>query len=641
MKYFITAKLLSQDTNRFPHTIFRWRGADGSEIIAHNQRTHYQGDYTPAQVYDAAYTNDQKDAVDTTFGMFGYGDGGGGCTYRMVENSLRLQSFPGLPKTRMGHPDEFFKKAEAAADKLPVYNDELYYENHRGTYTSQAFIKKGNRRGEFLLSRTEMVSVFAGGYDMEKMGGLWKLLLKNQFHDILPGTSIHEAIEDCRPDYATLQSEGGALKAAAFRSLNDRINTPSDGVVVWNLTGQPVAAPATAEITSDVGFDGIPSRVYDKDGKKHIEFIADVPAIGYRFIPFAKQTKELPVVTAEKTRLENEKLRVELDENGILTSVYDKVNSRETLAGKGNALTVFIDKCVHETAWNLELNYNKKTWPLDKADSIEVIEQSELRGVIRIVRSFNRSTITQDIILNAGSGRVDFDTTVDWQERDKVLKAAFDVNVLNTMASFEIAHGAIKRPTHRNNSYDAAKFEQCAHKWADLSEGDYGVSILNDCKYGYDIKDSTMRITLMRAPTCPDRLGDLGVNTFVYSFYPHSGAWQCAATVEEALALNVPLEAFAVEAHQGDLPESLSYVSCDRDDIVIDAVKQAQDGRGIIVRLYEAKERRGNATVTARLPFTKVVECNLMEEDERDVTSSDGSFTFGIRPFEVKTFRLI
>lgn len=642
MKYFITAKLSSQDTNRFPHTIFRWRGSDGSEVIAHNQRTHYQGEYTPKQIYDAAYTNDQKDVADTSFSMYGYGDGGGGCTYKMVENGIRLQNFPGLPKTKMGHPDEFFEKAAEAADRLPVYNDELYYENHRGTYTSQAFVKKGNRRGELLMARVEMASIFSGTvYDMEKVEELWKLLLKNQFHDILPGTSIHEATEDCRPDYERLLGEGGALRDAALSSINETIGVPSDGVVVWNLTSRPIKSPASAKVSSaDASFDGIPSVVYNEGGETRISFIAEVPAMGYKFIPFSKKASGMPLVTASKRLLENEILRVGLDENGLLTSVYDKENGRETLSGKGNALTVFIDKCVHETAWNLELNYNKKSWALDKAESVEVLEQSELRGVIRVVRSFNKSKITQDIVLYAGGRRVDFETVVDWGERDKVLKAAFEVNVLNTMASFEIAHGAIKRPTHRNNSYDAAKFEQCAHKWADISEGDYGVSILNDCKYGYDIKDSTMRITLMRAPTCPDRLGDLGVNSFVYSFYPHAGSWQCAGTVEEAAALNVPPQAFEVAKNEGALPQTMSFISCDRDDIVIDAVKQAQDGRGIILRLYEAKQRRGKATITSKLQFSNVTECNLMEEDERAVPSERGSFSFEIKPFEVKTFRL-
>lgn len=642
MKYFITAKLRSQDTNRFPHTLFRWKGADGSEILAYNQRSHYQGNYSAGQLCETAYENEQRDAANgKTFGMFGYGDGGGGCTYYMVESALRLQHFPGLPSSHMGHPSAFFDEVAKDADKLPVWNDELYYENHRGTYTSQAFIKKNNRQGEFLLSRIEMASLFSGkGYDRAQLDALWKLLLKNQFHDILPGTSIHEAIEDCRPDYARLQKGGRALLTEALAAANAQIRTDRDGVTVWNLTSFAQCAPVCVQVKAATGVQGCAGHCYTEDGKTFLRFVAkDVPPMGYRFYPFAQPTEEA-AVTATKRLLENSRLKVTLTEDGELASVYDKVHHREVLAGTGNALTVFLDKCIHETAWNLEKNYVKKSWRLDKADSVEVIEANAVRGVVRVKRSFHNSTLTQDIVLYNDSERVDFETTVDWQERDKVLKAAFPVNVLNTHASFEIAHGAIQRPTHRNNSYDAAKFEQCAHKWADLSEGDYGVSLLNDCKYGYDIEDNRMRITLMRAPTCPDTKGDLGISTFTYSLYPHAGTWQDADTVREALALNVPLVGSALEKQDGAWPDARSFVGTDRKDIVVDAVKKAQDGDGIILRLYESEQKRGEVTVTVDLPFTGVTECNLMEENEQAVPCENGTFRFTVHPFEVKTFRL-
>ncbi|MCQ2463505.1 MAG: hypothetical protein MJ177_08920, partial [Clostridia bacterium] len=544
MKYFITSKLRNQDTNRFPHTVFRWRGTDGSEIIAYNQRSHYQGEYDAAQVCATAYTNDQKAEVNTTFGMFGYGDGGGGCTYRMLERAKRLEAFPGLPTSKMGHPQEFFAEAEKSRDELPVYCDELYYENHRGTYTSQAFIKKNNRRGEFLLTRTEIAGVInkicAGNeFDRDKIEKLWKALLKNQFHDILPGTSIHEAIEDCRAEQTALLEEGREMFSDILGSIAKNIKTDG-GILVWNLLPHAVTAPVKC------GGNELIAR--------------DIPAMGYKVISENEANAVYPPVKAEKGLLENENLKVIFDEDGIIKSVYDKRNNREVLDGEGNLITVFIDKCIHETAWNLEQNYVKKQWELRKAESIEAFCDG-LKGVVRIVRKFNKSTVKQDIILYTGSDRVDFVTEVDWQERDKMMKAAFDLNVSNTYATFESAYGAIKRPTHRNSPFDAARFEQCAHKWADLSEGDYGVSILNDCKYGYDVLGSKMRITMMRAPTCPDRKGDLGINTFTYSLYPHAGTWQSADTVKRALELNVPLEAYEAAANDGCLPDSLSLIS--------------------------------------------------------------------------------
>lgn len=638
MKYFITSKLLNQDTNRFPHALFRWRGADGSEILASNQRTHYQGEYDAHQVYDAAYNNDCKEVHKTSFSMFGYGDGGGGSTYRMLENAKRLKHFPGLPEAEMGHPQEFFASVEPIRDELPVYNDELYYENHRGTYSSQAFIKKGNRKNEFLLSKAEVAGVFAGGYDKDEAERLWKVLLKNQFHDILPGTSIHEAMEDCRPDFAMLKKDGTALLNKFLEALNAKIHVAEDGIIVWNLLSHKVTGPVTVKTDKNVN---APMREFTVEGERYIEFIAeDVPSMGFKVIPFGEK-KNTPAVKCEKGVMENEYIKVEYDENGILTSVYDKKNSRETLSGRGNEISVFIDKCIHETAWNLEQNYVKKQWILEKAESVEIIESNSVRAVVRTVRKFNKSTIMQDMILYAGSGKVDFDTTVDWQERDKIMKAAFDVDVMNTQAAFESAHGAIERPTHRNNPFDAARFEQCAHKWADLSEGDYGVSILNDCKYGYDILGSKMRITMMRAPTCPDRKGDLGINTFVYSFYPHAGTWQTGGTVNAAFELNFPLIGFEAEKHGGELENGTSFVSVSHDDFVIDAIKQAQDGNGIIVRGYESCRFRGERTITLDLPFTKVVECNLMEEDETEIIPDGNSFTIKVRPFEVRTFRII
>ncbi len=637
MKYFITSKLRNQDTNRFPHTLFKWKGHDGSEILAFNQRTHYQGDYDPAYLVESADKCDLKGTMKTAFGMFGYGDGGGGSTYRMLENAKRLKSFPGLPSARMGHPNEFFAKAEEIRDELPVYNDELYYENHRGTYTSQGFIKKGNRKNEFRLSRIEMAGTFGKGYDKERLHTLWLMLLKNQFHDILPGTSIHEAMEDCRPDFAHLEKEGNAMLEEGLKGIAAKVDIKSDGVIVWNLLSHKVSGPVTIKGNKTVGEN---CRTYTADGVDYTQFIAtDVPPMGYKFYPFAR-AKACDTLTIGNGIIENNILKVEYNENGILTSIYDKENNRETLNGKGNVISVFIDKCVHETAWNLEQNYEKKKWILEKADSVEVIECSSVRAVLKVVRKFNKSTITQNIILYAGSRQLVFETHVDWQERDKVMKAAFDVNVLNTEATFEAAHGAIKRPTHRNSPFDAARFEQCAHKWADLSEGDYGVSILNDCKYGYDILDSRMRITLLRAPTCPDPKGDLGEHTFTYSYYPHSGTWQTGGTVQQAFALNLPLCATEVSENKGELPAEYSFISCDNDDIVIDAVKQAQDGKGTIIRLYQSRRVRGERTLTVNLPFTKVYECNLMEDENKEYPFDGNKITFNTTPFEVKTFRL-
>ncbi len=263
-----------------------------------------------------------------------------------------------------------------------------------------------------------------------------------------------------------------------------------------------------------------------------------------------------------------------------------------------------------------------------------------LRGVIRVVRKFNKSTITQDIILEKDKPTIDFDTTVDWYEREKVLKAAFPVDIRSRSASCEVAHGAAEYPTHYNTCYDLAKFEFCAHKWADLSEGGYGASIINDCKYGYNVHDNVMKITLMRGPIVPDPKGDLGVNTFRYSFYPHKGTWRDADTVKLGFQENIRLEGEFAGANGGD-STGHSYAHIDGESVILDALKPAQDGRGVIVRMYEAETRHCTVSASFDLDYSKVVECNLMECDEAEIPCENGTFTFSMKPHEVKTFRLV
>ena len=429
-------------------------------------------------------------------------------------------------------------------------------------------------------------------------------------------------------------------------NINSFVDVKKSGILVWNFLPFEVSAPVTVELTKEAhifgGLDGIPQHIYNKDGRIYLSFIAkEVPAMGYKLFPITDSCATLPIVVAKDNLLENEKLRVCLDSNGLITSVYDKVNNREVLSGEGNLLSIYQDKCVHETAWNLELNYQKKGWDIRKAVSVKAVEENELRGVIEIVRRFNKSTITQNVILYAGSDRIDFETDVDWHERDKVLKAAFPVDILTNEASFEIAHGAIKRPNHWNRPHDMAMYEQCAHKWADLSEGDYGVSLLNDCKYGYDVKGNVMRLTLLRAPTCPDRTGDDGFHSFTYSLYPHKNTWQTGKTSQKARELNCPLVPFKVKAHAGHLTDRLSFISSNSENISVEALKKAQNGKGYILRVAETNQSRAMVNLKFAFPIAKVVECNLMEEDETEIPVINDSFSFRLKPYQVKTFRLL
>ena len=616
MKYFVTTKLAGNDTNAFPHSLFRWRGPSGHEVLSYFQKTHYQGDYIPSYVKETWDVNVQRGIVDTSFGMYGYGDGGSGGTTTMIDSGYAVRQMPGIPKSRMGRVDEFFPAIEGKYDELPVYRDELYYENHRGTFTTQGFVKKNNRQGEFLLRNIELMTLLSGAdYDAEELERVWKLLLINQFHDIMPGTSIPQVYENCRLEYAQMHSAGEALLAKAMDKINAGLGLEKDSYVVWN-------------------FDG-----HNHSGMTAEGFYADnVPAFGYKVFP-VDALPEVKPVCVSKNLLENDLLKVVLDDNGEITSIYDKKNDREVLEGTGNRLTIYQDKAVHETAWNLEANHVKKFWHLTKPESVQVIVDDK-QGIIEVVRKFNLSTVKQRIVLAPNADYIDFQTEVDWQETLKMLKVEFPVTVIAREATYEIAHGTNTRPTHTNTTFDAAKFEVCGHKFADLSEGMYGVSLINDCKYGYDIHDNRMRMTLLRSATCPDQTADKGSHSFSYRLYPHAGSWQESRLLEHAFSLNNPMRVYKLAANGNAGQTEKQYINISRKGVVLDAYKAAQDGDGIILRVYEALSSRGKVEITLPAAFNSVTECNLMEVDEQVVANGGSSFSFDIKPNEVRTFRI-
>ena len=624
MKYFVTAKLNWNDTNRFPYTLFNWRGTDGSEIVGYCQRTPYGDEYDVGRIKSAWSTNENKGVTETMLGMYGYSDGGGGPTYGMVENGRRISKIPGLPASRLGHVSEFFAKAEAHREELPVWDGELYFENHRGTYTSQGFIKKNNRRGEYLLTRAEaagVISAFLNGKDLSGLGldsalvEPWQLLLINQFHDILPGTSIPEAMAVTKEEQEKMLELGSARYNELISDIAEKL---PEGVACINMLSVPVTAAVTAP-----------------DGT---EFVAeDLPPMGYRVYTELTPAKAVKV---ENGLLENEYIRAKINEKGQLISLIEKTTGREALSNPANVLTVYADKPIHESAWNMEANYVKKAWPLE-VTGIE-FKNVGAKGVARVNYKFHNSTFTQDITLAPGAKRLDFVTEAEWNETEKTLRADFPVSVLSPFATFDIAHGAATRPTHRNTTWDITRFEVSAHKWADMSEGDFGVAILNDCKYGYSALGNTIGITLLRSPNCPDPWADKGHHSFTYSIYPHKGGWQEGNVSAEAFSLNLPPVVVASKEN-GTLPKEFSFINFgNRANIQLDCLKPAQDGNGIILRVYETSQCRGTVDVTTALPFASATETDMLERPlgEEAIPVENGKFSFEIKPFEVKTFLL-
>ncbi|MGI5894718.1 MAG: alpha-mannosidase [Candidatus Merdivicinus sp.] len=662
MKYFFTSKLIGNDDNRFPHSLFQWQGVDGTRIPAYLQRLNYNGRINADTLYTLYSRFDQKNVIEEAFMTFGFGDGGGGPTYQMLETARRLENFPGLPKMEMSTAASFFHDTDDIFSELPVWNDEMYYEFHRGTYTSQANVKKNNRKCELLYRQTEMANVFAmedanSSYPYADILKGYKKLLTNQFHDIMPGSSIHPVYEDAEKDYAEIKAIGSHLLESAAERLANQIAHDGNALILWNflswnrtdyadfnLTGTHFENISEICVVDNAG-KPVPSTLYTENEKKILRFLAaDVPAMGYR-VYYLSENPSASVKETVKVmpdRMENKFYTVQFDANGNITDIYDKRCKRPILNSTSNLLKIFEDKPAAETAWNIDIEYQNKEWILEKADSIEVIQNDDICGILRIKRSFHKSAIRQDIILYSDIDRIDFHTVVDWYETEKMLKAEFHPDVLSSRATYEIQFGAIERPTHDNTSYDRTKFEVSGHKWADLSEGSYGISLLNDCKYGYDIKESRMRLTLLRSPINPDPVADKGHHEFTYSIRPHSGNWIQAETVNAAYQLNVPLyPVYCSEAVAGGMPSEKSYLSSSEKNVIVDTIKASEEKDGIIVRVYEATGSHTNVVLTTHFAASKVMECNLMEIEEQLLPYADGKLVFSIKPFEIKTFKFI
>ena len=655
--FMATAKLDWNQYTEFPYSLFQWEGTDGSRVVAVRPRE-YNGNITPKKVIEQWARYKQKDRTEEFLFPFGYGDGGGGPTAEMIENGRRLKDIIGIPRSEFGTMTGCFDRIvrQCPPDALPVWNGELYFELHRGCQTSQARNKRNNRRAEFLMRDAEFLSAWAHlygcRYPQAELYACWKQLLTCQFHDILPGTSITEVYRWTDQQYAELFNTAAAIRDKAMQYLAAQINVPEGGTPILVFNTLSWARSGVVEFKgrlprsafSVLDPDGRAVCIQKVDDATVLFRVEDVPPMGYavyRIVREAAAVEVSPQVTADARFLENDRLRVELDASGTIARILDKAASREVLPkGKqANVLQFFEDRPHDWEAWEIDYNFEEKMRTLDGPESVEVLENGPLRAVVRLVFDTGKSRLTQDVVLTAGASRADFATVVDWHEKRTLLKAAFPVDVRSSYAAFEIQFGAIERPTHRNRDFDAAQFEAPAQKWADLSEGDYGVSLLNDCKYGYDVKDNTLRLSLLRAPADPDPRADEGEHRFVYSLYPHTQDWRNGA-VREAFDLNVPLIVFKGTQSDGSLEPEGSFVALDADHVILDTVKRAEDSNETIMRLYEAHGQRGPVTLGFGQTPKRVVECDLMEENDRSVRLSGDSIRFFITPYELRTFKV-
>ena len=678
LDYFFTIKIGWNQYNRMPYDTFWWQGLDGTRVLTHYSTT-TDSDNQYASTYNARATSEealntwnnfqQKDLGENgkyppVLMSFGYGDGGGGPTVEMLENIREMKNFPALPRVRHAKVKDFFQTLESEfGGSLPNWNGELYLEYHRGTYTTQARNKRANRKSEILLHNAEFLATLAKSndpgfqYPHNEIDQAWKLVCLNQFHDIIPGSSIQEVYIESLEQYEQVNHSGEQIIDQALNVIEDRY-----GGLVRIVNASPVNRNDLAFVpktdlpdlrTSD-GRQVVAQQVEDGtllDVGELAPYHVEVLAVDDTPIPPPENT-----LSASKNHLENALIRVSFDQDGNIISILDKAHQREIIppSAKANQFQAFEDRPMRWDAWDIDIYYDDQVWYANSVHKIEVVETGPLRATLRFHRKIYESTIIQQVSIRANSPRIDFDTWIDWRQQHTLLKVAFPVDILTSAASYEIQWGHVQRPTHSNTSWDWARFETCAHKWADVSEADYGVSLLNDCKYGYDIKDSdqgpyaVMRLSLLRGPTHPDPQADQGEHRFTYSLLPHTGSVG-TQTISEGYALNQPLIADLTKGKITDSQMQLSsfeiveppIITCDQTNILIETIKWAEDGNGWIIRLYDSLGQRGTAKLSFIMPVAEVWQTNLLEENLIQIAVVDREISINFTPFQIITLRII
>lgn len=623
---FFTIKVNWSEANRFPADLFWWEGLDGSRVLAHtfdNPMHGYNGFVRPDCMVPTWRNFRGKDKHPTSLLCVGYGDGGGGPTPEMVTREAQLRAFPTVPKARWTRVDDFYAglHATAAEKRLPVWQGEIYLELHRATLTTQSAVKRLHRRAERAAITTETVAGLAhllGAPAPASLETVWRVILKNEFHDILPGSSIREVYGDAEAELTAAIDDAAAAQAASLAALAGVLPRAdgadgADGVLVVNpsLHARPLefTLPDGGRIASGETLPPLAVAVVD-------------PAA----------LRPAGALSVGPDHLENETLRVEIAPDGTIAGILHKTTGRQALEGPGNVLMVYpVDKPRNWDAWDVEEDYHLRGEAILAAESITVVERGPHRAAVRVVRRWRHSTIEQTYVLTAGGLRVDVETTLDWHDRRAFLRTLTPVAVRSRTATCECAYGVVERPTHENTSWEKAMFEAPAHRFIDLSEPDFGLALLNDAKYGHSARGNVLGISLVRAPIYPDPLADEGRQSFTYALMPHAGDWRAGGVREEAENLNQPLVTAAAPGAAPGLATPLATAGL---PAALSALKPAEDGDGLILRVYEPAGRRGPFSIAPPAGWQTSGPLTILEEPAADAGET------GLKPFEVKSWRL-
>ncbi|GMA62911.1 glycosyl hydrolase-related protein [Alicyclobacillus fastidiosus] len=628
--YMMTQKLSWNKYNDHPHHSFWWEGIDGSKVLSHMPpEDTYNSPAAPRSILKAEREYLDGNVSEHCLMLFGIGDGGGGPGEEHLERLSRERNLQGLSPVVQEPAIDFFDKLSSCAEHFQTWRGELYLELHQGTLTSQARNKRYNRKMEKALRELEFAAVLSslhGGYTYpaEELEAIWKEVLLYQFHDILPGSSIKRVYDESLAQYKVLLGRVTELTNACYRSLLKPAagNGIGSSVVLFN------SLPWTRN-----------EWVYIKDQWMR----ATVPSMGYQVISRDKaEVDALPNVSqlhAEQDCLENDLLCVRFDADGSISSIFDKECQREVVAAGQNAnlLSVYQDSA---NAWDFPTDYRQMDSMRLTLQEVRAYTEGP-QAIVQQTYRTGESELIQKIVLTLDSRQIDFITHVDWRESEKMLRTAFPVDIHTDHVNCEIQFGHLKRPTHRNTMWDFAKDEICAHQWIDLSQSDYGVALLNDCKYGHRAHENTLDINLLRSTSYPGEQADQAVHEFTYSLFPHAGDFVQAQVYRAGYELNVPLHIVEDAEMEIGTSHSDSFISLDSTSVMIESIKKAEDNDDLIIRLYETAGSKVEVTVSVSLPYEKAFIADLMEQPITLIRDGKPGMQLSFTPFEIQTVRLV